>query len=231
MSSLNSAPDLAADAVIRAAVGLLKTEGPAAIKTRRVASAAGVSTMALYTNFGSIGGLRRAVADYGFHNLDVAFGRAASAEDDPIAVVHALALVSREHARSNPHLYDLMFGLPSEPSADRPPVSMNRASGESVNYECAFGHIVEACQRLLDSGRIVDESAERIAGQVWALVHGVIALELAGHYRLSDDPAAEIMAPLIENYFVGRGDTRESALASQASGFRLFEEFMEALRP
>lgn len=153
MSDLDAVLDSSADAVIRAAVSLLESEGPTSIKTRKVASAAGVSTMAVYTNFGSIGGLRRAVADHGFLILDLAFGRVASTEDDPIAVVHALALVSRERAKSNPHLYDLMFGLTSEPSPSRPPVSMNRASGESVNFQCAFRHILEACQQVIETGR------------------------------------------------------------------------------
>lgn len=42
--------------MLRAAVGLLDEHGPDALQTRKVAGAAGTSTMAVYTHFGGMRG-------------------------------------------------------------------------------------------------------------------------------------------------------------------------------
>ena len=76
--------------VVRATIGLLAEEGPSAIKARTVASASGVSTMAVYHHFGGIAELMRAVVDHGFKELDKAFSRVPVTED-PLAVLFAMA--------------------------------------------------------------------------------------------------------------------------------------------
>src|SRR4051794_7198657 len=96
--------------LVLAAMELLAEVGPSAIKARTVASAAGLSTMAVYHHFGGIPELTRAVIDRGFEELDNAFAQLL-VTDDPIADLAVQALVCRQVARKNPHLYDLMFGL------------------------------------------------------------------------------------------------------------------------
>lgn len=54
------------DKLLHAAVGLLDEHGPDALQTRKVASAAGTSTMAVYTHFGGMRGLIAAVAEEGY---------------------------------------------------------------------------------------------------------------------------------------------------------------------
>ena len=56
--------------LVRATIGLLAEQGPSAIKARTVAEASGLSTMAVYTHFGGIPDLIRAVVDQGFKELD-----------------------------------------------------------------------------------------------------------------------------------------------------------------
>jgi len=53
------------DEMLHAAVGLLDDQGPDALQTRRVAGAAGTSTMAVYTHFGGMRGLIAEVAEEG----------------------------------------------------------------------------------------------------------------------------------------------------------------------
>ncbi|MGH8570384.1 MAG: helix-turn-helix domain-containing protein, partial [Gammaproteobacteria bacterium] len=48
-------------ALIEAAARVLARDGPDALTTRRLASEVGTSTMALYTHFGGMDDLRRAV--------------------------------------------------------------------------------------------------------------------------------------------------------------------------
>ena len=59
-------PDGVPERVVQATIRLLAEQGPSAIKARTVASASGLSTMAVYHHFGGIAELIRAVADRGF---------------------------------------------------------------------------------------------------------------------------------------------------------------------
>src|SRR6267154_6495648 len=103
-------PDGVPERLIEAAIRLLAEQGPSAIKARTVASATGLSTMVVYSHFGGIPELTRAVIDQGFKELDAAFTRL-PVTDDAIADLAVQALTCRRVARDNPHLYDLMFGL------------------------------------------------------------------------------------------------------------------------
>ena len=58
--------------LLHAAVGLLDDDGPDALQTRKVAGAAGTSTMAVYTHFGGMRGLIAEVAEEGLRQFDAA---------------------------------------------------------------------------------------------------------------------------------------------------------------
>ena len=96
--------------LVEAAIVLLATEGPSAIKARTVAAKAGMSSMVVYNYFGGVPELVNAVVDHGFHQLDDGFARIPVTED-PLADLFAMALTTLKYARANPHLYDAMFGL------------------------------------------------------------------------------------------------------------------------
>lgn len=204
-------------ALIDAATRLLAEEGPSAIKARSVADAAGVSTTAVYYHVGGIPELLQAVADKGFRDLDVAFG-ALAPHKDPVAELFTMAMATRDVAQSNPHLYDLMFGLSSRGSY-RPPGhrAAGGAAGRSEAFQSVYTHLVEACTRLLESGRIRPEDPEIIASQLWSCVHGFISLELGGQFSTFNDPVRQILLPMTANIFVALGDSRERAYASEAS--------------
>src|SRR5256885_17246143 len=103
-------PDGVPERLVEAAIRLLAEQGPSAIKARTVASATGLSTMVVYSHFGGIPELTRAVIDRGFKELEAAFSQL-PATDDPIADLAVLALTCRRVARDTPTLYDLLFGM------------------------------------------------------------------------------------------------------------------------
>ena len=216
-------PDGVPERVIQATIRLLAEQGPSAIKARTVASASGLSTMAVYHHFGGIAELIRAVVDHGFKGLDRAFARVPVTED-PIADLFALALTSRRVARENPHLYDLMFGLSTRRATYRPlPDSDIRWSGRSPAFRGAYVHLAEACSRLVTSGRVGQQEPEALAAQLWSFVHGYITLELAEHFVEFDDPVAQVLQPMGVNLAVGLGDKQERAQASHEAGARLYD--------
>jgi AcrR family transcriptional regulator len=219
--SEGSTPDGMPERLVEAAIRLLAEQGPSAIKARTVAAAAGLSTMVVYSHFGGIPELTRAVIDRGFRELDAAFARL-PATDDPIADLAVQALTCRRVARDNPHLYDLMFGLSTRGSYRPLAAACSGASGQAPAFRAAYAHVAEACARLVDSGRITQQDPAGIAAQLWSFVHGFITLELAETFVGFDDPVRQVLLPLGVNVSVGLGDTRERAEASHQTAARLF---------
>jgi AcrR family transcriptional regulator len=208
--------------LVEAAIRLLAEQGPSAIKARTVAAATGLSTMVLYSHFGGIPELTRAVVDQGFKELDAAFSRL-PVTADPIADLAVQALTCRRVARENPHLYDLMFGLSTRGSYRPLQTAHSGSSGRSPGFRAAYAHVAEACARLVNSGRVRHQDPDGIAAQLWSFVHGFIALELAETFVGFDDPVRQVLLPLGVNIAVGLGDTRERAEASHLTAARLYE--------
>ncbi len=227
--SMGSTLDGVPERLIQAAMGLLAELGPSAIKARTVASAAGLSTMAVYHHFGGIPELTRAVIDRGFNDLDTAFARLPPT-DDPIADLAVHALVCRRVARQNPHLYDLMFGL-SARATYRPPRDPGmRPSGSSPSFRNVYAHFKTACTRLVSSGRVMPQDPDAVAAQLWSFVHGFITLELAGVLVECEDPARHVLLPMGVNLSVGLGDTRDRAQASHETAARRYEAITRKLK-
>ncbi|MFI6309839.1 TetR/AcrR family transcriptional regulator [Nocardia fusca] len=205
--------------LIRATIELLAEQGPAAIKARTVAAAAGLSTMVVYSHFGGIPELVRAVVDRGFNELDGAFSRI-PVTDDAVADLFSMALACRRIARQNPHLYDLMFGL-STRATYRPMGEADlRLSGRSPAFREAYAHMVESCARLVGSRRVDEQDPAVIAAQLWSFVHGYITLELGEHFADFDDAVEQVMLPMGVNLVVGLGGDRASAQASHEAALR-----------
>ncbi|MEE6164796.1 MULTISPECIES: TetR/AcrR family transcriptional regulator [unclassified Mycolicibacterium] len=197
--------------LVTAATALLAEQGPAAIKARTVAAAAGLSTMAVYHHLGGVPELIQAIVDRGFKDFGDAFLHA-PASDDPVTSLFAMALEARRFAQANPHLYDLMFGLSTRGSY-RPATATDR--GRSDGFEDAYAHLVQGCSRLVSSGRVrPGENPEVIAPQLWSAVHGFVTLELGGHLSLFDDPLRQVFLPMMVNLAVGLGDDPQRAASS-----------------
>jgi AcrR family transcriptional regulator len=199
--------------LVEATIRLLAEEGPSAIKARTVASASGLSTMVVYSHFGGIPELLNAVIDEGFKQLATAFSQV-PVTDDPLADLCSMALTTRQKAHDNPHLYDLMFGL-SKRATYRPLKDHGKSfSGGSAAFLAAYDHVVAACARLVESGRVGDHDPKAMAGQLWSIVHGFVTLELSDHFADFDDPVASVLLRLGTNLAVGLGDDVARAQAS-----------------
>jgi AcrR family transcriptional regulator len=205
--------------LVRATIKLLAEQGPSVIKARTVASASGLSTMAVYHHFGGIPELIRAVVDHGYQELERAFSQLPVTED-PISDLFTMALATRRIARENPHLYDLMFGLSTR--ATYRPVSDVRLSGRSPAFRTAYMHLIDACDRLVSSGRIAPAQPDVIAAALWSFVHGYITLELSEHFVEFGDPLQQVLLPMAVTFIVGLGDARERAQTSHEAAARRY---------
>jgi AcrR family transcriptional regulator len=203
--------------LVAAAIELLASNGPTALKARTVAEAAGLSTIGVYHHLGGLPELIDAVVDRGFQDLGDAFRRTPT-YDDPATELFAMALESRRFAQTNPHLYDLMFGLSSRGSYRPMRTAESATQGRIDNFQMAYSYLVEACGRLVASCRLGGRhDPEGIAPQLWSAVHGFVMLELGGHLSGFDDPARQVLLPMMVNILVGLGDDRARATASHVA--------------
>ncbi len=172
-----------------------------------------MSTMVVYHHFGGIPELITAVIDHGYAGMEQAFA-ATTVTDDPVEDLFSMALITRDLAQANPHLYDLMFGLATRatyrPTADKDV----RRSGHSPAFQAAYAHLLDACARLVESDRVGPRDPRVVAAAMWSFVHGYVTLELGGHFTDFDDPVAEVMAPMGVTFCVGLGYDPELARAS-----------------
>jgi AcrR family transcriptional regulator len=212
------------DELLDAAVELLDENGPDALQTRKVAGAAGTSTMAVYTHFGGMRGLIAAVAEESLRQFDAAL--TVPETDDPVADLFAVGAAYRRYAIERPHIYRLMFGSTSAHGINAPAGNVLKLTVAEIERDIpSFAHVVRAVQRSMRAGRITvgsaadDAAVVATAAQFWALVHGFVMLELAGFYGDDGAAVAPVLGALTSNFLVALGDSLERVRTSQRAAF------------
>lgn len=155
--------------VIDVAARLLDEEGASALSTRRLAKELGVSTMAVYTHFGSMGEVFKAVAEEAFARFADALD-SVPLTDDPFADLANQATAYRAFANANGHLYAVMFGgLFGKWHVEASDIS---------NAAPTFQVLVDAVTRVIDAGIFQPADPIEVAYQLWTTLHGFVQLEL-----------------------------------------------------
>ncbi|WP_431523786.1 TetR/AcrR family transcriptional regulator [Mycobacterium europaeum] len=210
------------DEMLSAAVGLLHEHGPDALQTRKVAGAAGTSTMAVYTHFGGMRGLIAEVAAEGLRQFDAALTVPQTA--DPVADLFATGAAYRRYAIKHPHMYRLMFGSTSAHGINAPTGNVLTLTVAEIDQHIpSFAHVVRGVHRCMLAGRISAGSADddaavvATAAQFWALTHGFVMLELAGYYGHDGAAVLPLLASMNSNLLVALGDSPERVAQSVRS--------------
>ncbi|HEX4832745.1 MAG TPA: TetR/AcrR family transcriptional regulator [Trebonia sp.] len=207
MSPRPADPELPAT-LIEAAARLLAEEGPGALSTRRVASEVGTSTMAVYTYFGGMDDLVRAMVHEGFTMLDDRMSAIAETED-PASDVAALGLAYRYNAIEHRHLYSVMFGDSSLAG-----FRLNDEDRQHGRY--TLEALVKTVARCMAAGRFDTGDAELVAHQLWIAVHGLVTLELGG-YLIERYDADTCFDAQVRGLLIGAGDEAQAATRSVAA--------------
>jgi hypothetical protein len=113
--------------------------------------------------------------------------------EDPIAELLALAHAYRAAVLEHPTLYPLVVGRPV-PGFTPLPEAKARARGGLIRVH-------DAIDRAIAKKKIVGRSREAVVNEVWALLHGLASLEIAGAFGppeasrlLWDDAVRAILA-------------------------------------
>ncbi|MEV5103997.1 TetR/AcrR family transcriptional regulator [Streptomyces massasporeus] len=149
------------------ATEMLATRPRESVTVRAVAAAAETSTTAVYSLFGGKDGLIGAVRDRAVAGLfqDVS---AVPTSEDPLADLYALAVAYRRWGQGHSHLYTVLFGG----------VQSFDPSGE-VGGDDPIRPLLTAIDRAVKEPVLAGEPTS-IALSMWAAMHGVVTLELAG---------------------------------------------------
>ena len=164
--------------ILEAASELLSKEGASALSVRRIAAAAGCSTMGLYSRFGGKDGVVDELYAEGFERL-VDGMKANVPTDDPVADLRRGAACYRDTALANSTHYMVMFGgaVPDFVPSD--------ASHELAH--AAFDGLVAKVARCTDAG-LFEGSPDQITELLWGAIHGLVMLEIVGINPLMSDP-------------------------------------------
>lgn len=183
--------------LLEAAARLLAEEGPAGLSTRRLAKEVGTSTMSVYTYFGGLPELVRAVVQEGFARLADHLGEVPHT-DDALTDLLALGWAYRANAIDNPQLYAVMFGSASLGG-------YRRTKQELEEGRYTFDVLVAATARAIAAGQFREADPEHVAAQLWSALHGFVMLELAGYFEAEDDAVESVLLPLFINLGMGLG--------------------------
>lgn len=187
--------------LIERAAHMLRTREP--ITLRSLVAGTGVSTMAVYTHFGGMDGLWRALRQEGFTRLAARF-TTVSASEDPVEDLTALAAAYVGNALDHPDLYRVMFDAT---------VDLEDLGAADATLE----HLVRAADRARAAGRFrVDADPLDLATQSWAVVHGLVSLVAGGPL-----PRRTLASgvPLLTALFTGAGDDPAACRRSVAAGW------------
>ncbi|MFD4737758.1 TetR/AcrR family transcriptional regulator [Streptomyces virginiae] len=153
--------------LVECATEMLATRPRDSVTVRAVAAAAEASTTAVYSLFGGKDGLIGAVRDRAVAGLfqDVS---AVQTSADPLSDLYTLAVAYRRWGRGHSHLYTVLFGgvQAFDPSGDV-------GAGDPIRP------LLAAIDRALTASVLVGDSTA-IALSIWATLHGLVTLELAG---------------------------------------------------
>lgn len=189
--------------LVEAAARLLAEDGPKALTARRVAAEVGASTMVLYTHFGGMPELVRAVVEEGFERLAATLAEVPPS-DDPLSDLARMAVAYRANALANPHLYSVMFGGAALGTIC--PDDEEIRSGRFTIGASTFGVLVDATGRAMAAGLMPgtgDADPADVSAQLWSALHGYVMLELAGHFSAADEET--VFVPLLRTLAIGLG--------------------------
>ena len=157
------------DILIEAAATALEAKGIDGLTVRDVAERANQSTIGIYRHFSGKEGLLDALFQRGFARLGEAARAAGEREASPREAILATVAEYVALATSQPQHYRLMF---SPDSAGFTP------SGEAREHMLAnYASFVELVGRM----PMHEHDARRIATDLFALVHGHVALQMQGY--------------------------------------------------
>jgi len=156
--------------LLSAAREMLEEVGPTKLSMRALSERVGVSSAAIYHHYSNRAELIVHLAALGFREL----GKVHAVRDKTVPSLQKLragCLTYLNFARSNPALYQLMFG----PECSAEPISPVLLKAR----EEAFNELMEAVAEILNLDKEIEEVHDA-AFSIWSYTHGLASLVIHG---------------------------------------------------
>ncbi|MBS1821630.1 MAG: TetR/AcrR family transcriptional regulator [Acidobacteria bacterium] len=165
-----------ADKIARAARRLLERDGVEGVTMRRVASAVGITPMALYRHYANRDGLLNVLADGGFAELSGRLDtlRLAGAPERQLVKVLDVFL---DFAFDDPRMFELMF-LTKREGARRFPEDFKSGNSPTANL---FARVLT---QGMETGHFAKDDVWEIVFETGALLQGLVMLYLGGRVSM-----------------------------------------------
>jgi AcrR family transcriptional regulator len=160
-------------ALLEAAERIVSERGPGALSVRSVADAAGTTTRAVYSLFGSKDGLLvQALARDAFEFLYTEIGRLEETDDAAADLVDVGVLAFRRLVREHPALYRIAF--------QRIVPALDAGPELAAARQKAWVQLVAKVERLEQADLLGDKPPEEAAVELIAMMEGLGNAELRG---------------------------------------------------
>ncbi|WP_328603556.1 TetR/AcrR family transcriptional regulator [Amycolatopsis sp. NBC_00345] len=188
--------------LLERAAHLLRTREP--LTLRSLVAGTGVSTMAVYTYFGDMDGVWKALRQEGFTRLAARFADVAPS-GDPVEDLTVLITAYLGNALDHTDLYRVMFDA-------------SFALEDLKAADATLEYLVQAAGRATAAGRFrAGTDPLELATQSWTIAHGLVSLVANG--PLPRETLANGV-PLLIGLFVHRGDDPRKCRRSVESGWK-----------
>ena len=189
--------------LLRRAAQMLRTREPITLRT--LVAGTGVSTMAVYTYFGGMDGMWKALRQQGFTRLEATLATVAMTAD-PVADLATLGAAYLANALESPDLYRVMFDADFE-------LEDSGAADDTLH------RLVHTTDRARTAGRFRDDvDPLELATRTWIIGHGLASLVATGPLP------RQVLAhgvPMLIALFVSAGDDPDSCRRSVEHGWGL----------
>lgn len=177
------------NAVIEAALSLLKERGVEGVTLRQCAARAGVSHGAPGHHFGDLKGVLTAIAALGFEGQVARQEEALEGLNDPVDRVAALGGAYVGFAVTHPEHFSLMF-------------RRDRLRLDDPDFQAAADRAGELF--VEESNRCYGhrQDARHLRDMMWSMVHGYASLLISGQKKPPEDPEAaarEMVRAMVRN--------------------------------
>lgn len=164
---------------------------------RSVATAVGITPMAIYRHYPGRAALLNALADQGFAEVAALLKKRRSSGKAEQRLLKMLDIFV-DHALENPRLFELMFLKPRQGARRFPP---DFKAGKSPTA----GQVVETVRDGMRSGEFRQDDPWEVGFEIGALSHGLIALYLGGRVDATQTSFRALYRRSFRRYIQGIG--------------------------
>ena len=181
--------------ILAVAHGLLEKGGPEAVTMRRVAKAVGVTAMAIYHHFPDRDALLGALAAVESDRIAGLFD-SWPARGSPVRRLRRMVESYIDYAFARPHLFAFLF-LQDRSDVKRFPADFRDRRSPVLN------RVADAVAEAMLAGALRKDDFWEVAVDLWAFVHGHLALYRGGRFAYSESEFRAFFRRSLNRYLRG----------------------------